>query len=942
MTGSLSILMTFMSGLPAATAAPCTLYKAQDIANAKENIRRYAWAKAILKSWENSAQFALKQNRAFFDNMVSELTNWTEYGQNCPACVGKKSAMGECFIYNWNVTDPDKVTCKYCGTVYPNAAYPETGAVVCPKMGQTFTYYQNDEERAHPGENPSKYAYRWASWPVHTSFTGVIRSKKSHWCAERILPLAKLYALTGDVKYAERCVWILDRFAHCYPNWLYHSYNGTVADCPPAEAAANMGQHGGGGKFPKDVIIDPFERHQKADHATLCNGFWGAGRFDCSGCDPYLLHMTVAYDLVREATYPDGRRVLDAESEKRIVNDLLLAGCTDTENWKDINNKCGPSRAVSAACGILFERPQSVRRALEGFEKLLEDCFHFDGFCKESPSYSDMHLGLMQNIPEILRGYSDPAGYQPPDGKVFRDLNPFESVVRYRLALESMARMVAPDRTYPVIGDTHAGGRIHASYAEILTDRYSPSYAGLLETAQGAPLAEKGGEYALWYRNPNLRAEPGTKLPLRTEWFPGWHVSVMRNGAPHGDTALYLNAYEYHGHRHMDTLGLIYCAFGKELASDRGYIWDDVTRQNWTTSTLAHNLVTVDGVNQNTKPRGSVLQFFGATPGVEVTQARANAYTQCDLYRRTCVLVRLPDGGSYAVDVFEVNGGKRHQYGFQCNGNLVTVTGPAPQPVADQIKWLTNLRASQPTEPVTATWHLDNLKMDLTVLSPIHRLLVADAPGWRSEKGTELNAPPIQQVFAERTFDAAGGEKLHSDYVAVMVPYKDASPVRTTRLLAADGATGGWGVAVELTDRTDYVLMAPDAAQRQFGPVTLAGRFGFVSVATDGKVLQAYLLAGTQLRFGDTSISLAAATTTLKVAGIEGRTFRLAEPLPANTALPGTYVLAADTGWEIESADAQSITVRDYPVVPCEQLTLLHAAYVDRESGTETWPDSHR
>jgi hypothetical protein len=122
-----------------ALSAPCTLYKARDLENARENIRRYRWARRIVDRWRRQVSFAMKQDRAFFDGMITELTNWPTYGQNCPACVGKKSSMGECGLYKWSVADPDKLICKYCGTVYPNPKYPETGSMTCPRMGQTFT-----------------------------------------------------------------------------------------------------------------------------------------------------------------------------------------------------------------------------------------------------------------------------------------------------------------------------------------------------------------------------------------------------------------------------------------------------------------------------------------------------------------------------------------------------------------------------------------------------------------------------------------------------------------------------------------------------------------------------------------------------------------------------------------------------------------------------------
>ena len=64
----------------------------------------------------------------------------------------------------------------------------------------------------------------------------------------------------------------------------------------------------------------------------------------------------------------------------------------------------------------------------------MEEAFHFDGFCTESPSYSDMHLNLMRDIPEVLVGY---AGL-PDEAEVSQDFDTFARFDRYRLALESM------------------------------------------------------------------------------------------------------------------------------------------------------------------------------------------------------------------------------------------------------------------------------------------------------------------------------------------------------------------------------------------------------------------------------------------------------------------------------------------------------------------------
>lgn len=902
-------------------AQPCTLYKAQDVARAKANVARYKWAQQIVAGWQRSVQDVMERDRAYFDQMIPELTLWPTYGQNCPVCVGKKSSMGECGLYRWKATEPDKLSCKYCGTIYPNSKYPETGKLVCPKMKQTFTYYETEAERAHPEDKSGKHAFRWVRWPVHTSWSGLIRTYKAGHAIGKVLPLAKLYAVTGETQYAERATWIMDRFAQVYPNYLFHSYNGTYADWPPADAAAELGRHPRAGKFPKEVIINAFGLHQYKNYASLCNGFWGAGRYSCSGGDGgTILNMTVAYDLIRHAKRADGSAVLTSEMDRRIVNDLLLAGCNDSENWADINNKCGPGRALSAAVGLLFDRPESAKRAMDGFQQLMNTCFHSDGFCVESPSYSSMHLGLMRNIPEILRH------------EAFENAEASAGTDRYRLALESMVRMMAPGRRYPVIGDTHHRTRPSSIWVEILADRYGPQYAALLEELAGKKLEDSGSEYALWYRDPDMKAESDAMLPLRTEWFPGWHVAVLRAGRPEGDAAFYLNGYARHGHRHYDTLGVIYYANGKELASDRGYIWDD-PRNAWTASTLAHNIVTVDGGNQNVSDRHSRLELFGIAPGIEVVQASANAYAQCEQYRRTCVLVRRPGSQTYALDIFRVKGGKLHQYGFNANGRLATLSTAEPQPFEQEIRWLSNLRSVEPQAPFTATWENEATRLDLVMLSDVQRLIVADAPGWRSDSGTELNAPPIQQILAERK---SNDGKTASTFVALMVPYtSEKSPVLSARLIRNDVETGAVAVEVKFSDRTDTIISTLDGRESQFRAVSLEGKFGFVSTEADGTARQAYLLDGSRLRCGELEVTLPGPSVSRNVKSVSGRTFHLAESLPRDVDVKGLYVLAGETGYEIESATQESVTVRDYPATECDQIRILNSVWVDAAESKE-------
>ena len=69
---------------------------------------------------------------------------------------------------------------------------------------------------------------------------------------------------------------------------------------------------------------------------------------------------------------------------------------------------------------------------------------------------------------------------------------------------------------------------------------------------------------------------------------------------------------------------------------------------------------------------------------------------------------------------------------------------------------------------------------------------------------------------------------------------------------------------------------------------------------------------------------------TFAVASVNGRTFTLKEPLPRNRKLEGLCLLAAGTGYEIESAVGKSITVRDYPATECSEVCVLFSARGNR------------
>ena len=133
-------------------------------------------------------------------------------------------------------------------------------------------------------------------------------------------------------------------------------------------------------------------------------------------------------------------------------------------------------------------------------------------------------------------------------------------------------------------------------------------------------------------------------------------------------------------------------------------------------------------------------------------------------------------------------------------------------------------------------------------------------------------------------------------------------------------------IAVKRDGCTDYILSAPEGTTHDLGPISITGKFAYASIDNQGNLQRAYLLCGTELRCDSHTLTRSQAQTPLDVTSVDNRTYHISQTVPAPNALPGTHLLAADTGYEIESASERSITVRDYPAIACDRIVLLNAA----------------
>ncbi len=306
----------------------------------------------------------------------------------------------------------------------------------------------------------------------------------------------------------------------------------------------------------------------------------------------------------------------------RIETDLLRNAAEQVlANREDYTNMSPTMWRSLVSLGGVLEEPRYTHEVVRRLGRLMELQFFYDGFWYEgAPSYGAQTIGNLQELLDSLKGYSDPVGYKDPiDGTRFDNLDLDKEFPVLQQARSALAKMRFPNgRSVPV----------HDTWS---TDRPRPP------------------ESDLSYLLPGLG-----------------HASLgVGKGAGRGE--LHLTWSGGYGHQHADLLSLILFANGGELLSDIGYT--HTAYRSWTLATAAHNTVVVDGKSQSSGSRsaptdGSLQWIDLRHPEVQtICVDGTRAYPGItSTYRRTVAVVAVGEERFYAVDLFDVTGGKMHDY----------------------------------------------------------------------------------------------------------------------------------------------------------------------------------------------------------------------------------------------------------------------------------------
>ena len=230
-------------------------------------------------------------------------------------------------------------------------------------------------------------------------------------------------------------------------------------------------------------------------------------------------------------------------------------------------------------------------------------------------------------------------------------------------------------------------------------------------------------------------------------YYEGRHLACLGFGSGKNRTQLYLLGEDgLRGHRHAGALTVQLYAGGREIFPDLGYICDHPGNK-WVKATPSHQTVVIDGQNSVPAAPGTLLGFVGRGPARFVDMSIPLAGDI--LVRRAVTLLRKDDGLPILVDLFDVEGGRIHDYNVRVNAppGTLNLSGPAQTPRKQGLYQehsfypLLDFQTGGKVEGGwTATWGKGREKVRATVLTPCTERITYGSPGWRNQH--EITAEP--------------------------------------------------------------------------------------------------------------------------------------------------------------------------------------------------------
>ncbi|MGI6543301.1 MAG: alginate lyase family protein [Limnochordia bacterium] len=745
---------------------------AADIEHARRLVEEYDWAKRLKDDIVNEADFWVRMSDDWYKSIIPPAGSIFAYGQTgCPVDGSAWANFG--------------------GNGVADFSRPYT--LRCPN-GITINFNDPQSPYYDPGAGITINGRVYYLRGIWNAF--VAQQLVGNGSDAIVHKLAHAYALTGEPKYAEKAILILDLLATLSP-----------------------------------TTIGP------RDFTTSDTAVTGRLHWLTSIVHRAKMRIMNSYDLVyhlprmQEPSASAPGMTAAENIEQNLIMDYLF-GEFDPRGGvlRSLHNHEADSVRAMLGVGLLLGQPDYIRWGLEELGYFLDNTINRDGLYYEtSLSYSEFSRSVFLDMIELAYNY-DPANYSSasyaesfPQRSEFPYMANFYDHPGLRNFVYGYRERIDAGGFRPAFGNSAMpSGWVRSGEVDLAT------WQAALRYKERASQPEWVAEYTRWLVEMDISAADSRydlwalfhARPLTAAddtGIPSSVASVQGESSLLGASALSIlrstvdatNAIEMRGgttlpHGHDDVLGLNIYSGGYHLTWDIGYgISGSPVHLGWGTRSIAHNLVVVnEGMNRNGSfhqigPGASVTAFVNGGLSDVVEMDAANHYEPVDnlsRYRRTLIQVETAKG-PYLVDLFRVTGGLKHDYSFHARGNNLIYDGVqmTKHPTAWTLDGLTHPQATtnQPGrswgERILPGEHIKDLGLAGETIT---------TRGWAPEPGNGY-------AFIH---DLYQGE-VQSDVWQVTWPTAVGYRIRMTSLLSAGSANAGQSV---------YSGLGPDLQGRNF------------------------------------------------------------------------------------------------------------------------------
>ncbi|MBE6550534.1 MAG: alginate lyase family protein [Ruminococcaceae bacterium] len=423
-----------------------TVFTEEKIANARENIKKYAWASAELNNYLTIAnQYVGKYDFIWYSLASQDLPR--SYGVNqkygCLNCGKKIDAYGN-YPYKYDpLSEPWKVTCPSCGMKFPTNDFEKFYESALDEDGN-FDAKRGDKQYLKNELYPEK-GEKWGvddGWGyVHTDgkkYTFIAHyNHEAHYrynFQSAIEALYMAYVYTGQQKYADTAIVYLDRIAHVYPDM----------DTSKHYLSAGF-QHSDGGSGKGKILGSIWDTSIVEPYLEAYDALFPA----------YKTMSKEAMDFLKKAS--NGKRTTYKQLMVHVENGLVKEIFPAFVN-KQISGNQGMHQHALALAAVVLDDKELTEKWLDydfspvggGLNTVFVNLVDRNGYGNEAAlGYNSGWTSNFIDIAKLLKGYK--AG---GDGKSY-DL--YENV-KFKKMLYSFIDLVISDKFSPTVGDTGKTG----------------------------------------------------------------------------------------------------------------------------------------------------------------------------------------------------------------------------------------------------------------------------------------------------------------------------------------------------------------------------------------------------------------------------------------------------------------------------------------------------